>query len=462
MRVAVVGGGVSGLAACHRLRQLLGPDALITVLEQTGRFGGKLRTVELAGHRVDVGAEAFLARRPEATALLGELGLGVAHPGPARSTVRAGGGTRALPRRTVLGIPGDAAEVADLLSADALRRVAAEPDLPPLHLDGDVGLGELLAGRFGSQLVDRLVDPLLGGVYAGGVHGLGLRATVPALAAALDGGATSLTEAARAVMPPVTANPAPVFGTLTTGLGGLPERLAHEAAVDVRLNTTVRALRRQESGWRLELGAAATAHAPAERTLDVDAVLLAVPAPAARKLLDGLVPAAASAYAGIEVASMAVVALALPPGTPLPGTSGVLIARGERHADGNPFAAKAFTFSATKWAHLAVPDAVLLRGSIGRHGEPGALRADDDELVRLVLADLAELTGITARPIDALVTRWGGGLPQYGVGHLDRVAAIEAAVEQVPGLAVAGAALHGVGVPACIATARAAAQRLAG
>ncbi len=458
VRVAVVGGGISGLVAAHRLRALLGPAAQVVLVEASGRLGGKLRTVDLAGQRYDVGAEAYLVRRPEVTALLDELGLagGVVHPTRARSTVRAGGVTRLVPGGTLMGVPADPAAVADLLTADGARRVAAEASLPPVHLDGDAALGPLLRARFGDELPDRLIDPLLGGVYAGGVDGLGLRATMPALAAALDAGATSLTAAAAAAVPAPTGKP--VFGTLAAGLGELVDRLAE--GLDARLGAPVRSLRRHGAGWRLVLGAAAPAHAPSDPVLDVDAVVLAVPAPAARKLLDGVVPAASAAYARVEVASMAVVALALPAGADLPGTSGVLLGATERRLDGTRFAVKAFTFSASKWAHLG-EDAVVVRGSVGRHRDPGALRADDDELVRLVRADLVELTGVTAPPIDAVVTRWGGGLPQYAVGHAELVAELERAVAAEPGLAVAGAALHGVGIPACVGTGEAAARRVA-
>src|SRR5262249_50780446 len=152
VRVAVVGGGVTGLAAAHRLRRLLGPDAAITLVEQSGRLGGKLRTVELAGVRYDVGAEAFLNRRPEAVGLINELGLGggLVHPRAARSTVRAGGGTRAIPGRTVMGVPGAPGAVREVLSAAGLRAVEGERALPPVRLDGaDVGLGSLLRDRFG-------------------------------------------------------------------------------------------------------------------------------------------------------------------------------------------------------------------------------------------------------------------------------------------------------------------------
>jgi oxygen-dependent protoporphyrinogen oxidase len=145
----------------------------------------------------------------------------------------------------------------------------------------------------------------------------------------------------------------------------------------------------------------------------------------------------------------------------LPQSSGVLIASNEWHRDGIPFAAKGFTFSGRKWTHLRDDKLMLVRGSVGRHGEAEVLQRDDDELIAMVRADLAELTGVTATPIDAIVTRWGGGLPQYGIGHLDTIAQILSAVAAVPGLEVAGAALHGVGVPACIETANAAAQRIA-
>ena len=464
-RVAVVGGGIAGLAAAHRLRRLL-PDADITVLEATGGIGGKLRTVELAGRPVDVGAEAFLARRPEALGLVRELGLDaqLAHPTGARSSVLAGGRAGAMPAGTLMGVPASVDAVAGLLTPEGVRTVAREPDLGSVSLPaGDVALGALLRERFGDELVDRLVDPLLGGVYAGGADGLGLRATMPTLAAALDAGAESLTAAASRLVPaPTTGTPAPVFGTLAGGLGTLAERLLDRSAARLRAGVPVRRLRpRAGGGWLLDLGAVAPAHAPADALVEADAVVLAVPAPAARRLLDGVAPAAATALGEVELASMAVVSLALPPGTELPERSGVLIGAGERRPDGRPYAVKAVTYSSRKWGHLGRHgEPVVLRGSVGRFGDPGALHADDDELVRLVRADLAELAGLRVAPIDTAVTRWGGGLPQYGVGHLDRIARIECAVAEVPGLAIAGATLHGVGVPACIACGDAAAERI--
>lgn len=463
-RFVVVGGGVAGLAAAHRLRRSFGPGAAITLVEQSHELGGKLRTARLAGADLDLGAEAFLARRPEVPKLAAELGIAdeITHPGPASARVRAGGELRRLPIGTFMGVPASAAAVADVLSEDGVRAVRAEQDLPPLDLGGaDASVGELLRERVGDEVVDRLVEPLLGGVYAGSADGLGLRATMPALAEALDAGAGSITAAVSRLLPepadPFEPRP-PVFGAFRGGYRQLVDRLVAAADPQLRLGRPVRSLSRADRGWTVEIG---SANDP-ER-LRADAVVLAVPAPSARRLLRGVAEVAAESYAGVDLASMMVVGMALPPGTELPGPSGILLARGERHRDGTPFTAKAFTFSSSKWPHLrGAAGEPLLRASVGRSFESGALRLGDDELLRAVRADLAELTGITAEPVDAAVARWGGGLPQYGAGHLDAVDRIERATAGVPGIAVAGAALRGVGVPACIGTGEAAASQVAG
>ncbi|OZM80085.1 protoporphyrinogen oxidase [Pseudonocardia sp. MH-G8] len=493
-RVAVVGGGVSGLAAAHRLRTLLGPSAAITVLEQRDRIGGVLHTVDLAGTAFDVGAEAFLARRPEVPALLAELGLTaeLVHPTRATASVRAGGRTGPLPGGTLLGVPTSAAQLDGLLSEAGLAAVAAERHRPLTWRAGDdVALGGLLRSRFGDEVADRLADPLLGGVYAGRVDALGLRATVPALAAALDTGAPNLTAAAdTATSPRDTRAPrprlagggpptpresgsesarvggsehvsrdvggqapqpgAPVFGAVRGGYRRLLDALVAAAGADVRLRTTVRELQRREQGWRLVLGPTT-----APEALDVDAVVLAVPAPAVARLLADAAPDAARAAGEIELASSAVVALAYraADAATLPPTSGVLVAADE------PLPVKAMTHSSNKWAHLGADGLVRLRASLGRFGEAATLQVDDAELVARARDGLSALAGITAPPVAVHVQRWGGGLPQYAVGHLDRVRTIEQGLP--PGVAVAGSALHGVGVPACVATGRQAAERVA-
>lgn len=486
--VAVVGGGISGLAAAHRLRTLLGPSAVITLLEQRDRLGGVLRTVDLAGVPYDVGAEAFLARRPELPALLAELGLTeqLMHPTAATATIRAAGRTRPLPAGTLLGVPTSAARLDALLSPAGVAQVVTERVRPlRWNAGSDVALGGLLRERFGDELPDRLVDPLLGGVYASRIDTLGLRATIPALAAALDAGAPSLTAAAdrataattRSALTPASRGldpresgperarvgvsvrasrvgtsevpraSVPVFGAVRGGYQVLLDALVLASGAEVRLDTTVRELRRKACGWRLTLGPTT-----APESLDVDAVLLAVPAPAASRLLAVPAPEAARAAGGIELASSVVVALAYDASTAPPPTSGTLIAAGE------PLSVKGITHSTTKWSHLGADGLVRLRASLGRFGETLALQADDAELVARVRADLVTLEGITAEPLDVYVQRWGGGLPQYGIGHLERVRAFERGLPT--GLVAAGAALHGVGVPACVGTGQAAAARL--
>jgi oxygen-dependent protoporphyrinogen oxidase len=321
-----------------------------------------------------------------------------------------------------------------------------------------VPVARYVAARFGPEVVDRLVDPLLAGVYAGRCEELSFEATLPRLAAE-SGRHASLAEAVTALLPapggPEPAAGQGVFTTLADGLGSLPPRLAAASGARVRTGATVRELAPTPDGWRLTVG---SAHAP--EALTADAVVLAVPAAPASRLLAGVpgAGAGARALAGIGYASMAIVTLAYPAAAfpaPLAG-SGYLVPA----VDGRPV--KAVTYSSVKWPHLrdAVRDLVIVRCSVGRVGEEALLQCDDADLARLAAADFATATGASGPPVATRVTRWGGALPQYGVGHGDRVARIRAAVAAEPGLAVCGAAYDGIGVPACIASAQAAAREV--
>ena len=448
MSVAVVGGGISGLAAAWALA--CSDD--VVVLEAGPRVGGKLRVESVADIPVDVGAEAMLARRPEGVGLLAELGLQPIAPLTTSASVRAGGVLHALPARTMLGIPADveALRASGVLSEHAVERVANEPSLPPLPpLREDVAVGGLVRDRLGNEVADRLVEPLLGGVYAGRADALSLRAAVPGVAAALaDGG--SLVAAARSLLDRAAATPAPagpVFASLAGGLGGLPAALASSGRFEVRTGVTVRAIRRDGAKFVLECGAV-----PMSYEVRADRVVVATPPAKAARLLAEVAPAAARDLAAIETASVAIVTFAfrdvdLPPG------SGLLI--GAREG----LAVKGVTITSQKWP-LPTGGLVVLRASVGRAGEAHLLQRRDADLVTLVRHELELLLGVRAEPVDTLVTRWGGGLPQYAVGHVERIACIRAAVDAVPGLAICGAAFDGVGIPACIAAAQAAATRL--
>ena len=314
---------------------------------------------------------------------------------------------------------------------------------------------EYIGARLGVEVVDRLVDPLLGGVYAGRSEDLSFEATLAPLAAAARTHAT-LTGAATSLLPPAPAagaapaKPAPVFVSLTSGIGALAESVAKASGADVRLNAVTRGLKRTETGWRLTIGSAAD-----PEYLDADAVILAVPAAPAARLLADIAGEAAAQLKQIPYASMAIVTLAFRADDfPAQQRSGYLVPA----VDGRTV--KAATFSTVKWPHLAAQAPVhVVRCSIGRSGDVAVLQRDDADLAALAEAELAGAIGLTAKSVAQRVTRWGGALPQYNVGHLDRIAAIRTAVAKQPGLAVAGAAYDGVGIPACIATAKSAAAQ---
>jgi oxygen-dependent protoporphyrinogen oxidase len=450
MRVAVVGGGIAGLAAAWRLRELQ-PEADIVVLEASPLVGGKLRVEQVAGIPVDVGAEAMLARRPEAVDLARAAGLGddLIAPLTTAAAVWAGGANHPLPARTMMGIPSDvrALRESGALSPGAVQRVAAEAELPPLPpLTKDVAVGTLVRARLGNEVTDRLVEPLLGGVYAGRADHLSLRATMPALAARLaDGG--SLVEAARAVTDVGTraASDEPVFAAIGGGVGRLPQALTASGRFEVRTSTTVREITRTDDGFHLTCGAV-----PVPEVIKADAVVVATPPSKAAQLLRGVAPAAAAELREVETANLAIVTFAFD-ATDLPPGSGLLVGVHEG------FAVKAVTASSQKWP-MDTNGLVLLRASVGRAGDHQALQRDDAALIALVRHELRALVGVADEPVDALVTRWGGGLPQYAVGHVERVQRIRTAIARVPGLAVCGAAYDGVGIPACIASAYAAAE----
>ncbi|MEW9549402.1 protoporphyrinogen oxidase [Nonomuraea sp. NPDC050783] len=451
--VVVVGGGISGLAAAWYLRQGAGERVKVTVLEAGSRIGGKLHASEVAGVSVDAGAEAMLARRPEGIELARAVGLGddLVHPGTTRSAIYSRGGLHAMPKGQVMGVPADLAELArsGIVSPAGLLRVPLDQVLPATLVRTDVSVAAYIRARMGGEIVDRLVEPLLGGVYAGRADMLSLEATMPRVAAVARA-ERSLLSAARHLVAEAPKDAGPVFTTLRHGVGTLPEAVAKASGADVRTGVTVRELRRAGQGWRLVTGPV-----PRPETVEADAVIVAVPGPAAARLLKPEVPKAAAELSRIEYASMAVVTLAYPLSAfpQPPTTSGYLVPPVERRP------VKAVTFSSVKWPHLA-QDLVILRCSIGRVGEEHLLQRDDVELVSLATAEMADVMGARGLPLDSRVTRWGGGLPQYNVGHLDRVARVRAAVAVEPGLAVCGAAYDGIGIPACVGAARTAAGRI--
>ena len=440
----VVGGGISGLTAAYRLRAVAGYDAVITLFDPGERLGGVLRTELVGGRPMDLGAEAFVRRRPEMPALLAELGLSERQlvTTGARPLIYSRQELHPLPTATVVGIPSSASSLAGLVDDVTVARIDAEPGRPFSWQPGsDPAVAELVGERFGEQAVTRSVDPLLCGVYAGSAATIGLRAAAPSVAAALDRGASSLTDAVRQGLPPATG--APIFGAIDGGYQVLIDELVQRSRPRWA-RATVEALERAGRGWALLDDTGTQWHA--------DAVILAVPAPRVTRLVAEVAPRSCAAASRITSASSVVVALAVPGNTPFPECSGVLMASGER------LRAKAITLSSRKWGLRG--DVQFLRLSFGRAGEDVAASASDDELLAWSVGDLNTVFGLTVDPIDAHVRRWIDAMPQYGPGHADLVAEMRAGLP--PTLAVAGSYLDGIGVPACIGAAGRAAERVIG
>ncbi len=446
--LAVVGAGISGLAAAWEgLRR----GARVMVLDAAPESGGKLRTSPFAGVALDEAADAFLARVPGAVELCAELGITseLVAPATGAAFVFHDGALRRLPADQLLGVPTDLDAVAasGLLSPDGVARARRDLDAPDDRPPGgvDESVGDLVRRRLGDEVLDRLVGPLVGSIYAGDCDHLSLQVAAAQLAAARDRspGDPSLVRAAAALRAQAVETGRPVFLAPEGGMGRLVDALVDGIGDDLRTGAAVAGLARDGDAWRLE---------PAGVT--ARAVVVATPAFAAAPLVTPHAPAAAEVLAAIEHASVTLVALAVP-------RAGI-----DRDLDGSGFLVPrsaglrltACSWVSSKWPHLDVdPDVALLRASVGRAGDDRAMALDDDALVAAVLADLKTTMGLRAAPTDVRVSRWPRSFPQPRPGHLARVAAAEAAVAAVPGLALAGAWAEGVGVPACIRGGRAAA-----
>ena len=439
MRVAVVGGGMAGLAAAY---ELASSGAEVIVLEGSDRLGGKLRLGEVGGLTLDLGAESILARRPEGLDLIHAVGLDdrVVHPATTTASIWTHGALRAMPP-TVMGIPADAAA----LAASGIAQMP-DPRILPVPAE-DVSVAEFVSERLGHDVLDRLVEPLLGGVYAGHTDRLSLRATTPQIAALGE----DLLTARSASRGPTPSASGPVFAGLVGGVGQLPAAVAATPGIEVRLDSTVRVIARTADGWRLSVGPTTDVE-----TVDVDAVVVAAPAPAAARLLAQEAPEAAFALAAIDYASMAIVTYVFDDAV-VPAGSGFLVPP----VDGTFI--KAATVSSNKWGWIA--EQRTHRDP--RLGRPGG--GDDAAAARRRRArdPRAGRPAVRVRRVcrtrpTAASSAGAAGCRSTTSGTSTGSATIERSIAGVPGLEVCGAAYRGVGIPAVIASGRAAARRLLG
>ena len=454
-QVVIVGGGISGLATAHYIHSHLGDKVQLTLVEGGSQLGGKVANQEFSGHLVDTGPDAVLVRAPAMAALLQDLGLGeqIVAPAALGAHVWSRGKLRRLPSGTLFGIPDRLLPLlrSGLMSPAGLARAALDLVLPRRHTSApDPSIADLVSPRLGSQVFDRLVEPLLGGVHAGRAAELSARSTAPDIVA-LARKNRSLYLGLRKMRrhaPPATG--APVLVTLTGGLGRLVEALvARLAGDDLRLGSAARVIARVGTGYRVDLAGG--------QSISADAVVLATPAFVTARLLADLMPDAATVLAEIPYVDVATIWLAYPRsavGRPLDGTGFLVPPQEGKFLVG-------CTWSSAKWPHLADDNLVLIRCMVGRRGDRRWLDMDDETMVNRVHDELVEAMGLTAGPNHQSIQRWPQAMPQYLMGHQDRLDALDAAIHHLPGLHLTGAAYRGVGLASCVADAKRTAQDVA-
>lgn len=460
LRVAVVGGGITGLSAAYYLQQLsaeAGVEVYILLLERERRWGGKIRTERVDGFVIEAGPDTFVSTKPWAVELCRELGIDDRLMGtdPARRRVYV------LQRGRLVELPEGLASMVPtrwgamlrtpLLSPLGKLRLGLDLVIPPRPGDQDESLAQFITRRLGPEAYTWLIEPLMSGIYAGDGERLSLLATFPYLRE-WEQRYRSLARGARCASPKHTRGGDPrrqgsIFFTPRRGLGELTEALVSRLPrLGHRLGVAVRAVTLEGGRPRLWMESG--------EAQDVDAVILATPAFVSADLLDALDPALASLLRQIEYVSAATVSLGyrledLP--RPLDG-HGYVIPRRE----GRP--ALACSWTSTKFPHRAPEGHALLRVFFGRAGQPDILLDGEQDVVRLARAEVAETLGVQAMPILVRVGRWPRAMPQYNLGHRERIEVIRSRLATLPGIFLGGAGYEGIGIPDCIRSGREAAR----
>jgi protoporphyrinogen/coproporphyrinogen III oxidase len=435
-RVVVIGGGITGLTVAERLGAALHSDDVSVELREAGeRFGGALKTSPFAGRTaIDEGADAFLARVAHGTALAERVGLATELTSPSTSAAFVWhDGLHRIPDGLLLGVPANLPALATsrLLSTRGKLRAAIEPLLPDGKDPGD-SIGRLIRARFGDEVHARLVDALIGSIYATDTDRFSL-AMVPQFAALADG-RRSLLLAARRVRRAAPNSSGPLFRSPRHGMESLAlatASAAEHAGVMVRRSAAVASVGRDGSAWRVDDETA-------------DAVVLATPADVTARLVGAAAPPLVEQLVGAERAGVTIVTLAVPTlPSSVAGTSGYLVPKPDQRL------VTAASFGSQKWSHWAGPGEIV-RVSLGRDGLP-VDDLDDDTLVTAAVDEVGNHLGVDLQPTEIRVSRWPRSFPQYRPGHLRWLEAVDEATP--PGLFLTGASYRGIGVPACIADA---------
>jgi oxygen-dependent protoporphyrinogen oxidase len=459
-RVVVIGAGISGLSAAYRLRKRQ-TTADITLVEREPKPGGKLVTDRVDGFVIEGGPDSFLASKPAALALCREIGIddrlrGTRHDRGGAFVLRSG---RLLPIPEGLSglVPArlDSLLASDLLSKEGKARVAREPDVEPRIGQDDESLASFVMRRFGPELYERLIEPLMSGIYAGDGERLSILATFPNLRDLEVQYGSVLAGLRRRAEHPQDEDAAsggcPASGFLAPegGMQEISDALAR-AIVDSRfVRAEATQVTRLDGGYRVTL----SQNGP----LDADAVVIATQGHVAARLIEPLDPSLSHLIDGIPHVSTATATLAFG-ARDVPHSlkgHGYVVPR----AEDRPVLACSWVSS--KWEHRAPDDCVLLRLFLGRDLMEAPAEVGDNEIVAVARAELRDVLGVTAEPRLVRVFRWPKSMPQYRVGHLDRVSQIREALRVLPGVALAGNYMSGVGLPDCIRSGGAAAVHIA-
>jgi oxygen-dependent protoporphyrinogen oxidase len=461
-QVVIVGGGITGLSTAYYLEQAAkarGKHLRCVLLEADRRLGGKIKTDLIDDFVIEAGPDSFLQRKPQAVQLCRELGIAGelvgTNPHNRKTYILHKGKLHRIPQGLNIGIPTQFLPfvTTGLLSLSGKLRAGLDLVLPKRPSNGDQSLGFFLERRLGTEVVDYLAEPLLAGIYAGDLRKLSLRATFPQfeqleqqygslvrgmLAQARQAKAKPATQTKPELGQPAVPNT--VFVTFPTGLERLVRAIAEALTMtDVRLSTPVERIEKR-------VGGGYTVHLPDAETLEADAIVMTAPTFDAAKIL----PAefvTGSHLTQVPYVSVATCVLTFDKGQidyPLDGTGFVI-----PHKEGRTITA--CTWTSSKWTHTAKNGKVLMRCYVGRDGEEAIVERSDEEIVAKVRADVADIMGIKAEPMFTRVARWRKSMPQYTVGHLDRVRAfVEKARRDLPGIFFAGAGYTGLGIPDCI------------
>jgi len=456
--IVVIGGGISGLAAAHRLVEL-SPGAQVTLIEASSRLGGTIRTDERDGFLLERGPDSFISEKPEAVALAKRLGLESrlvqTNHEHRRSFIVRNGRLRPVPEGFQLLAPSRIWPflTTDIFSLAGKARMAADLILPRRSANGlsDESLSSFVRRRLGREALERMAQPMVGGIYTADPETLSLRATLPRFLD-MERDHRSLILAmlrkGRREKGGTSGARYSLFLSFDRGMEVLVHALEKAvASCEIHLNTRVESIERQ-GGWKIKTDKA--------NTIEADRVCLALPAYVAAELLTNINKTIATQLNQIKYASTATINLAYRRAAiqhPLNGFGFVL-----------PFVEKrsliACTFSSVKFADRSPDDHVLLRAFVGGALQPEMFALDETDMLQRVEKDLRELLGVSESPVFAEVAKWKNSMPQYEVGHLDRVQAIENAVAQLPNLTLAGNAYRGAGIPDCIRSGEAAAEKL--